>query len=79
MMIGYLAGNMQMRRVSSCTHDKYRQYPYMHEDEALSMMRANTNSVCWIGIVVKTCDDCGADISRGRRVMVRTVEEVLSE
>jgi hypothetical protein len=48
----------------------------MSDAEAMRMIKAK-NDVCYMGMIIKSCGDCGADISHGRRVMVKTVKEVL--
>ena len=61
-----------------CNHDRYRQMPYLSDEEAMSLLREK-NEYCWMGIVITHCADCGADISHGRRVEIKTVEQVMGE
>jgi hypothetical protein len=63
--------------VTECNHDKYRAYPYMTDEQAMTKLREK-NDICWIGEVVTHCE-CGAYIGKGRRVLVKTVKEYMSE
>lgn len=61
----------------TCNHDRYRADNYVSDIKAMAMMKAG--EICRIGMVITHCADCGADISHGRRVQVKTVEQVLSD
>ena len=61
-----------------CDHSHYNyDNGYLVSDEALKAMRAN--KVCWMGMVIKNCDKCGADISYARVVKVKTAEQCIEE
>lgn len=60
--------------VKNCLHNKYRGDNWMSAPAALK----NTN-IAWMGMVVKTCEDCGMDISKFQRVQVKTAEQCLRE
>ena len=65
--------------MTDCTHDKYRADNYMSAGRALAAIRSNQSDICYMGRIVTHCEECNADISRGQRVEVRTVKEVLNE
>ncbi len=65
--------------MTSCTHEKYRADNYMSADRALATIRSNQSDICYMGIVVTTCDECGGDISHGQRVRVMTTKEYIKE
>jgi RNA polymerase-binding transcription factor DksA len=44
-------------------------------DNAKKAMRKG--DICWVGITVKNCAECGEDISHARRVQVKTADEYL--
>jgi hypothetical protein len=50
----------------------------MSEQKAMSMLRAK-NDICWMSKIITHCQDCGADISHARVVLVKTVKEYLDE
>ena len=60
---------------SQCNHDRYRQSDYMMIENAKKAMKAG--QICWIGIVVKECETCGADISHAKRVQTKTVDQYM--
>ena len=62
----------------TCTHDMYRSKPYMSDSQALKAIREK-NDICHMSAIIKTCQDCGADISHGRRVRVMSVKEYMDE
>ena len=61
----------------TCTHEKYRQDNYMSADRALAAIRSNQSPICWMSIIVVTCEECGENIAHGERVRVMTVKEVM--
>lgn len=61
-----------------CNHDRYREMPYVSDEEAMSLLRAK-NEYCWMGMVVTHCADCDADISHGRWVEVKSFKQIMGE
>lgn len=61
-----------------CTHQCHKTPRHMSESKAMSMLRAK-NEICWMSKIITNCQDCGADISHARVVLVKTVKEYLAE
>ena len=57
-----------------CTHDRYRSKDYMCWPTAIK-----DENIAWVGMAVKHCKDCGADISEFRRALVLTADEYLKK
>jgi hypothetical protein len=55
-----------------CTHEKYKKPPYACFNVAIKDPR-----IVWTGKVVKTCENCGADISRALRVETILVDDYI--
>ena len=64
-----------------CNHPHYKAIKgqYMVADEALKAMALKSNDICWMSETVKTCCDCGEDLSQYRIVRVKTAGEYLRE
>jgi len=56
-----------------CNHPRYRTPQYMSAPEAYKQMRLS--KICWMGKIVQNCKDCGADISKYKRVPTMTYQE----
>lgn len=59
----------------TCKHDRYRGYPYMQQEAAWKALKKG--QVCFIGQLIETCQDCGADLTRYKIRQVATVEDYL--
>jgi len=55
----------------SCDHDKYRDGHHMPAAQAL-----RSKVVCWTGIRIKNCEDCGEEINV---VPFKTAREIVRE
>jgi hypothetical protein len=65
-----------------CTHERYKSGHYMTAARALRMMESKDPDdppICQMGIRIKNCEDCGADIYWADIVPVKTVSECLQE
>ena len=60
---------------SQCNHDKYRQDNFMMIDNAKKAMKAG--KICWIGMMIQNCENCGADISHAKRIEVKTAAQYM--
>ncbi len=58
----------------TCTHEKYTGDHYKPVGEAM-----RDKEICWTGMIVTECAECGADISSLRIVPVKTTQEVLAD
>ncbi len=58
----------------TCTHEKYTGDHYKPVGEAM-----RDKEICWTGMIVTECDECGADISSRRIVPVMTPKEYMKE
>ncbi len=58
----------------ACTHAKYTGDHCMPVGDAM-----RDKEVCWTGMIVNECDECGADISSLRIVPVKTPKEYIKE
>lgn len=61
--------------MSKCKHEYYKQGHHLVSSEALKAMKVN--KICWMGIIVTECKDCGADLREHKVVPVLTVDEWL--
>ena len=61
----------------TCQHNKYRTSNYMCAPNVFRAMKKKDCEICWVGITVKQCEDCGEDISKYMRVEVKTVGEYM--
>ncbi len=59
----------------TCTHQKYKQGQYCTSSNALNGMKLG--KVCWMGMVVKNCEECGQDISEFKVVPYKTAEQII--
>lgn len=58
--------------MDECNHDRYRTSEYMQYGAAM-----RDADICWIGMRIQTCHDCGEDLSQYRIVPVKTVPQYL--
>lgn len=63
----------------SCKHSKYRSEPYAPAEAALSIIKSRENKYCHMSAIIRTCEECNADISKGKRVKLITVKEYMDE
>jgi hypothetical protein len=61
----------------TCKHNHYRKNQYCTLENAYIGMRQN--KVAWIGMRVKNCKDCGADLSEYKIVPYKSPEQYLAE
>lgn len=61
----------------TCKHERYKTGKFCTLDNALRGMRQN--KVCWIGVIVKECEDCGEDISKYEVVPYKSPEDYMRE
>ena len=62
----------------TCDHSHYNySNGYLTSENALKAMKAN--KVCWMGMVIKNCDKCGADIRYARVVKIKSPEQYIKE
>ena len=55
--------------MTNCNHARYRTAQYMPLVDAMK-----DPTICYYGIVVKVCQDCGGDVSRFRWVEAKTAK-----
>ena len=59
--------------LNKCNHDKYRGKNWMSHPAAMK-----DPNICHIGMIVQECEDCGMDISKYKRVPVKTADEYMA-
>lgn len=67
---------------TACAHSRYKNGDYMTLSKAMRIMESGSNDpkdkrVCWHGISIKNCEDCGVDISMHLIVQVKDVNEYM--
>lgn len=58
----------------NCQHNRYRSSQYMQLGKAFK-----DPNICWYGLRVQKCADCGEDLSKYRIVPVMTAEEYIKK
>jgi len=62
---------------AKCKHERYKDGHHLVSGQALKAM--SVNKICWMGMTIKECKDCGADLSMHNVVPVMTYDEWLKE
>lgn len=56
----------------NCQHNRYRSARYMQIGKAMK-----NPEICWVGMRIKECADCGEDLSKYRIVPVMTAQDYI--
>ena len=59
----------------ACKHKRYKNGGYLTASNALKAMKVGR--IAWMGITIKNCEDCGADLSKHKVVQVKTADQYL--
>jgi len=61
--------------MSDCGHTRYKKGGYITLARLNRLTRDRSNPYVWSGKIVRTCEDCGEDISWAEIVPVKTLTE----
>lgn len=60
--------------MNKCQHEYYKTDNFMQYEKAIK-----DPNICWIGIIERSCKDCGQDIEFARRVRVVTADKYIRD